>query len=127
LNPPDSYKGIKYYDPVKVAHGAVRVMRERERCAMVVCASHLGYYPNPKPEEVGDSQVASQVDGIDFIASGHTHTFMRQPIAVKQPSGNNTIVFQVGKSGIYLGRVDFTVRANKVTAYAGRILDLSDA
>ncbi|HYG80568.1 MAG TPA: metallophosphatase [Pyrinomonadaceae bacterium] len=127
LNPPESFRGVKYYDPVKVAHGAVRVLRERERCAMVVCASHLGYYPNPKGDEVGDSQVASQVDGIDFIASGHTHTFMRQPVAVKQPSGNNTIIFQVGKSGIYLGRVDFTVRANKVTAYAGRLLDLNDA
>ncbi|HKQ53428.1 MAG TPA: metallophosphatase [Pyrinomonadaceae bacterium] len=127
LNPPDSFKGVKYHDPVKVTRGAVQFLRERERCAMVVCASHLGYYPNPKPDDVGDSQVASQVDGIDFIASGHTHTFMRQPVAVKQPSGSNTIVFQVGKSGIYLGRVDFTVRSNKVTASAGRLLDLRDA
>ena len=31
-----------------------------------------GYYPNPKEGEVGDTQVAAQVDGIDFIASGHT-------------------------------------------------------
>jgi len=127
LNPPESFKGVKYYDPVKVSKGAVEVLRNRERCAMVVCASHLGYYPNPKADEVGDSQVASQVDGIDFIASGHTHTFMRQPVLTKQPSGGNTVIFQVGKSGIYLGRVDFTVRSNKVTAYAGRLLDLQDA
>ena len=127
LNPPESFKGIKYYDPVKVALGAVRVLREKERCAMVVCASHLGYYPNPKPDDVGDSQVAAQVDGIDFIASGHTHTFMKQPVIAKQPKGGNTVIFQVGKSGIYLGRVDFTVRANKVTASAGRLLDLRAA
>ncbi|HEX8845794.1 MAG TPA: metallophosphatase [Pyrinomonadaceae bacterium] len=124
---PENFKGIKYYDPVKVSVGAVRVLRERERCAMVVCASHLGYYPNPKGDDVGDSQVAAQVDGIDFIASGHTHTFMQQPVLVKQPGGANTVIFQVGKSGIYLGRVDFTVRANKVTAFAGRLLDLSKA
>jgi 5'-nucleotidase len=94
---------------------------------MVVCASHLGYYPNPKGDEVGDSQVAAQVDGIDFIASGHTHTFMQQPVIAKQPGGGNTVIFQVGKSGIYLGRVDFTVRENKVTAHAGRLLDLRAA
>jgi 5'-nucleotidase len=123
---PENFKGIKYYEPVKVSRGAVRVLRERERCAMVVCASHLGYYPNPKGNEIGDTQVASQVDGIDFIASGHTHTFMEKPVITKQPSGGNTIIFQVGKSGIYLGRVDFTVKANKVTAYAGRLLDLRD-
>ncbi|MDT5121558.1 MAG: 5-nucleotidase [Acidobacteriota bacterium] len=124
---PENFKGVKYYEPVKVSRGAVRVLRERERCAMVVCASHLGYYPNPKGNEIGDTQVAAQVDGIDFIASGHTHTFMDKPVITKQPSGGNTIIFQVGKSGIYLGRVDFTVKANKVTAYAGRLLDLRDA
>lgn len=127
LNPPESFKGLKYYDPVKTARGAVRALREVEKCAMVVCASHLGYYPNPKGDEIGDSQVVAQVDGIDFIASGHTHTFMKQPVLARQPSGNNTVIFQVGKSGIYLGRVDFTVKANKVTASAGRLLDLRDA
>ena len=124
---PENFKGIKYYEPVKISRGAVRVLREREGCAMVVCASHLGYYPNPKQDELGDTQVVAQVDGIDFIASGHTHTFMQQPVLAKQPSGGNTVIFQVGKSGIYLGRVDFTVKNNKVTAHAGRLLDLRDA
>jgi 5'-nucleotidase len=123
---PENFKGVTYYDPIKVAQGAVRVLRGKERCTMVVCASHLGYYPNPKGDEVGDSQVAAQVDGIDFIASGHTHTFMKEPVIAKQPSGGSTIIFQVGKSGIYLGRVDFKLREGKVTAAAGRLLDLRD-
>jgi 5'-nucleotidase len=127
LNSPESFAGLKYYDPVKVARGAVRALREVERCAMVVCLSHLGYYPKPKGDEIGDSQVVGQVDGIDFIASGHTHTFMKQPVLVRQPSGKDTVIFQVGKSGIYLGRVDFTVKSGKVTASAGRLLDLRNA
>ena len=126
LNPPESFKGLKYYDPIKVSRGAVRALREVERCGMVICLSHLGYYPRPKGDELGDSQLVEQVDGIDFIASGHTHTFMKQPVLVRQPSGRDTVIFQVGKSGIYLGRVDFTVKANKVTAHAGRLLDLRD-
>jgi 5'-nucleotidase len=109
-----------------MARGAVRALREHERCAMVIGISHLGYYPRPKGDDLGDSQVVEQVDGIDFIASGHTHTFMKQPVLARQPSGKNTVIFQVGKSGIYLGRVDFTVKANKVTAHAGRLLDLRD-
>ena len=80
----------------------------------------------PKDGEIGDSQVAAQVDGIDFIASGHTHTFMTKPVIAKQPSGGNTIIFQVGKSGIYVGRVDLKMRDGKVTAAAGRLLDLRD-
>jgi 5'-nucleotidase len=88
--------------------------------------THLGYYPSPREGEIGDSQVASQVDGIDFIAGGHTHTFMKKPVLVKQPSGGNTIIFQVGKSGIYVGRVDLKMRGGKVIASAGRLIDLRD-
>src|SRR6266480_4917729 len=123
---PENFRGVKYNDPVKASREVVRTLRERERCTLVVGMSHLGYYPNPRGGEIGDTQVAAQVDGIDFIASGHTHTFMKKPVLQKSPSGKDTIIFQVGRSGIYVGRVDFTVRDGKVTAYAGRLLDLRD-
>ena len=123
---PDNFKPVKYLDPVRMARGVVKLLREQEHCTLVLGMSHLGYFPNPKEEELGDTQVAAQVDGIDFIASGHTHTFMKAPVLQKTPSGANTIIFQVGKSGIYVGRVDFTVRDGKVTAHAGRLLDLRD-
>jgi 5'-nucleotidase len=122
----DNFKPLKYLDPVSTARGAVKLLREQERCQMVLGMSHLGYYANPKGDEVGDSQVAAQVDGIDFIASGHTHTFMEKPVLQRNPSGNDTVIFQVGRSGIYVGRVDFTLRDGKVTAHAGRLLDLRD-
>ena len=123
---PANFKGVKHLDPVKMASGVVKLLRGQERCQLVVGMTHLGYYPNPKPGDVGDSQVAAQVDGIDFIAGGHTHTFMKEPVLVKQPSGGNTIVFQVGKSGIYVGRVDLKMRGGKVVASAGRLIDLRD-
>jgi 5'-nucleotidase len=123
---PDNFKGVKYNDPVKATRDVVATLRGRERCTVVVGMSHLGYYPKAGKGEIGDTQVAAQVDGIDFIASGHTHTFMKQPVITKTPSGGNTIIFQVGKSGIYVGRVDMKVRAGKVVAAAGRLLDLRD-
>ncbi|MDQ1640359.1 MAG: 5-nucleotidase [Pyrinomonadaceae bacterium] len=123
---PENFKGVKYMDPVKSARDVVETLRQRERCKLVIGMSHLGYYPNATGGEIGDTQVASQVDGIDFIASGHTHTFMQKPVLTKQPSGNDTIIFQVGRSGIYVGRVDFKLQAGKVVASAGRLLDLRD-
>jgi 5'-nucleotidase len=123
---PENFKGVKYLDPVRMANGVVKLLRGQERCQLVVGMSHLGLYPQAPPEVIGDSQVAAQVDGIDFIASGHTHTFMKQPMLTKQPSGNDTVIFQVGRSGIYVGRVDFKLRDGKVTASAGRLLDLRD-
>src|SRR5436309_1072030 len=123
---PDNFKPLKYLDPVRMTRGVVKLLREQERCTLVLGMSHLGYYPNPQRDQIGDTQVAAQVDGIDFIASGHTHTFMEKPVLQKTPNGKDTIVFQVGRSGIYVGRVDFTLRDGKVTAYRGRLLDLRD-
>jgi 5'-nucleotidase len=121
---PENFKGVKYNDPVKAAGEVVKTLRDKERCTLVVGMSHLGYYSNPKPGDIGDSQVAEQVDGIDFIASGHTHTFMKEPVITKTPSGGSTMIFQVGRSGIYVGRVDLKVRDGKLVAAAGRLLDL---
>jgi len=123
---PDNFKPLHYLDPVKTVGEVTKLLREQEGCSLVLGMSHLGYYAEPKGNEVGDSQVAAQVDGIDFIASGHTHTFMQKPVLQKNPSGKDTIIFQVGRSGIYVGRIDFTVRDGKVTASAGRLLDLRD-
>jgi hypothetical protein len=44
----------------------------------------------------------------------------------KQPCGAETMIFQVGKSGIYLGRVDFPMRAGKVVARSGELVDLRE-
>jgi len=123
---PENFKGEKYNDSVTAAREVVSILRGRERCALVVAMSHLGYYANNKDGSIGDSQLAAQVDGIDFIASGHTHTFMTEPVITKQPQGGKTVIFQVGRSGIYVGRVDMKMRDGKVTAAAGRLLDLRD-
>lgn len=120
---PANFKGVTYNDPVVSAREVVKTLREKERCALVVCMSHLGYYDNGQR---GDSLVASQVDGIDFIAGGHTHTFMKEPVKTKQPCGAETLIFQVGKSGINVGRVDFTFRSGKLIAASGRVIDLSE-
>ena len=118
---PDNFKGVTYIDPVVAARDVVKVLREQERCALIIAMSHLGYYEDGQR---GDSMVAAQVDGIDFIASGHTHTFMKEPVFQSQPCGNKTMIFQVGKSGIHLGRVDFTFRGGKVASFKAQLLDL---
>jgi 5'-nucleotidase len=120
---PDNFKGITFIDPVIAAKDTVKTLREKERCALVVCMSHLGYTKSPSRSGVQDSQLAAQVDGIDFIAGGHTHTFMEAPVWQTQPCGAKTLIFQVGKSGIYLGRVDFTFRGGKLADLKGRLVD----
>ena len=120
---PDNFKGVTYIDPVIAARDVVKKLREDEHCLLVVCMSHLGYNDDTQR---GDRLVASQIDGIDFIASGHTHTFMKEPVTQTQPCGAKTTIFQVGKSGIYVGRVDFTFRNGKLADTRVRLLDSRD-
>jgi 5'-nucleotidase len=123
---PENFKGVTYRDPIETSRTTVKTLREKERCQLVIAMSHLGYYESPREGQIGDVQLVERVDGIDFIASGHTHTFMEQPVIAKQPGGGQTTIFQVGKSGIYVGRVDFTIRAGKVASVTARLLDLRD-
>ena len=118
---PANFQGVTFIDPTLAARDVVKKLREEERCSLVVCMSHLGYN---KDNQRGNSLVASQVDGIDFIASGHTHLFMEQPVTQTQPCGAKTLIFEMGKSGIYVGRVDFTFRSGRIIAASGRLLDL---
>jgi len=123
---PANFKGVTYLDPVTTARAVVSTLREKEKCTLVVCMSHLGYSEHPRQGAIIDTTVASQVDGIDFIASGHSHIFMEKPVMQTQPCGKETMIFQVGKSGIYVGRVDFTLRDGKVAKVDGQLLDLRE-
>ncbi|MFN2406869.1 MAG: bifunctional UDP-sugar hydrolase/5'-nucleotidase [Pyrinomonadaceae bacterium] len=122
----ENFKGVTYIDPVIAARDVVKTLREKERCAFVVCMSHLGYSATPRANSVSDGVVAAQVDGIDFIASGHSHLFMEKPVEQTQPCGAKTLIFQVGKSGINLGRVDFTFRTGKLVGATGRLVDVRE-
>src|SRR3989475_12039163 len=60
---PANFKPLKYLDPVRMARGVTKLLREQEKCELVLGMSHLGYYPNPQRDGIGDTQVAAQVDG----------------------------------------------------------------
>src|SRR5213593_3646697 len=48
LIPDDSFKPLKYLDPMGMSRAVVKLLREQERCTLVIGMSHLGYYPTPR-------------------------------------------------------------------------------
>ncbi len=103
---------VGYEEPVAVARRMIERLRVEERCPVVICLSHLGlkgYAGAP-----GDEELAASAPGIDFIVGGHSHTFMNAPSHV--PNGEReTLIYQVGFAGLYLGRVDLRVTRNEVS------------
>lgn len=99
------YKETRYLDPVAMAEDTVRILKEEEKCDLVVCLSHLGYeYRN---EKISDLKLASLTEDIDLIIGGHTHTFLPKPTVAQNKNGKNVLINQVGWAGLNLGRIDF--------------------
>jgi len=97
------HEGVRYTDPFGAAHRCVSELRA-QGCSLIVCLSHLGYrYRGNTPS---DTFLAQEVEGIDLILGGHTHTFLDQPDVYAKPDGRQTLVNQVGWGGMRLGRVD---------------------
>ncbi|MFM8963317.1 MAG: bifunctional metallophosphatase/5'-nucleotidase [Sphingomonadales bacterium] len=104
LVPTSNFQGIHFKDPYQSARDVVTQLQERN-CDIIICLSHLGYkYEDPsKPSDVN---LAKVVSGIDFILGGHTHTFMEEPTKVKDPSGHDVWIHQVGWAGVRLGVIE---------------------
>lgn len=82
---------------------------------VVVLLSHNGF-------DV-DRKLASRVDGIDVILTGHTHDALPEPVIV-----NNTLVIGSGSNGKFVSRVDLDVRDGRVQGYGYRLIPVfSDA
>lgn len=96
--------GVKYLDPVESANAMAAFLKEKKKCDLVICLSHLGYYL--KEEHVGDITIAKKSHCIDLILGGHTHTFMPEPDKEPNSDGNEVIINQTGAYGVYLGRIN---------------------
>lgn len=113
----DMYGDTRYLDPIKVAQGMVRFLRQEKECELVICLSHLGYEYKNDAKKVSDIHLAKNTSGIDLIIGGHTHTFLPEPQKLKNKDGKIVLVNQVGWAGLYLGRIDFYMEKKKIKKY----------
>lgn len=101
------YGNTRYNDPVEAAQRTARLLKEEQHCDLVICLSHLGYRYNEK--KVSDEVLAQQSTNIDLIIGGHTHTFLDEPVRLRNADGKEVLVAQVGWAGLRLGRIDYYV------------------
>jgi 5'-nucleotidase len=94
--------GVKYLDPARVALGTATMLKQQQKCDMVICISHLGWNINRE----GDDQYMIQGSrNIDLVLGGHSHTFMTQLEYCNNMDGKPIPVDQNGKSAVFVGRL----------------------
>lgn len=100
-----------YLDPIIQANKYASILKNEEKCDLVICLSHLGY--KYKEKKVSDQILAKESQFIDLIIGAHTHTFMAQPETLRNSMNEEVKIFQVGFAGINLGRVDYYFEKTK--------------
>lgn len=107
------YKGIKYLNPIEISKDISDDLKYNHNCDLIICLSHLGFSYSKDKNIMCDLILAKQTKNIDLIIGGHTHTFLDEPVKVKNLENKDVIINQVGCFGINLGKIDFYFSENK--------------
>jgi 5'-nucleotidase len=98
------YQGVKYIPHTEIANRIAQNLKEKKKCDVIICLSHLGYER--------DIEFAQKSRNIDIILGGHSHTFMKEPKFVNNLDGKQVMIHQTNGRGINVGKVD--IRLEKV-------------
>ena len=107
------FKETKYLDPIEISQEMTRILKEKEKCDLIICLSHLGHFYKDAPSKICDVSLAKSTKDIDLIIGGHTHTFLEKPVIVDNIKGEKVIINQVGCWGLFLGQIDFYFDSKK--------------
>ena len=109
---PKNVAGLQFIAPEDALKHYLREVKAQSD--IVVVLSHIGHQ--------ADRILAEEVDGIDVIIGGHSHTKVLSPVMVK-----NTIILQAWEHAKALGVLDLTVEKGKILKYDGRLEEIKPA
>ena len=113
--------GTYFLDPVETARATVEEIHAHEKVDMIVCVSHSGTNASD-PEKSEDEILAAQVEGIDLIISGHSHTQLEEPIV-----SGDTVIASAGQYNENAGIVTFAYEDGKYTMDQYQLQPLDDS
>lgn len=113
---------VEFKDYIEEAKKAVEQL-ESQGINKIIALTHIGF-----DDGGGDNDLtlAKEVEGIDVIVGGHSHTKLAEP--VKDITGDEpTIIVQANEYSNFLGTLDVEFdEKGKVIGYAGKLLDLNE-
>ncbi len=93
--------GVKFLNPIDKAQEMADLLKNKEKCDLVICLSHLGWGSGVE----SDKAMMSKTRNIDIVLGGHSHTHFKEMQFVKNLDGKEIGNDQNGKSGIFVGRI----------------------
>ena len=100
-----NYGPLRFLDPIETTRKMVRVLRNEQKCDIVICLSHLGWGSTEFP----DNNVIPCVSGVDLVLGGHSHTYFTQLEYLNDSTGHAVPIDQNGKHGAFIGKISLDV------------------
>ena len=97
--------GLIFDDIVESSKEIVNEIKKNENVDLIIALSHSGTNSDPKSSE--DEILAKEVPEIDVIISGHSHTYMDNPILI-----GDTAVVSAGEYGRFVGNLQLSKKEN---------------
>lgn len=120
---------VAFANYITSAKAAVKKLEDRG-VNKIFALTHIGFDDNEAIDN--DQLLARNVDGIDVIVGGHSHTKLEKPVVVDETvvpgKSEPTIIAQAYQYGDFLGNLDLTFDyKGKLTEYNGSLIDVSKA
>lgn len=104
---PTNTEGIDFTSYIEASRKAVAYFKDKN-VDLIVAITHIGI---DEETDVTTKDIAKEVDGIDVIIDGHSHTELPEGLVV-----NNTLIAQTGSYLKNLGMVDIEFKGGKVVS-----------
>ncbi|HBE41626.1 MAG TPA: hypothetical protein DDW27_10570 [Bacteroidales bacterium] len=112
---------VTFSKQIPAARQMVRELKE-ENCDIIICLSHSGISKDKKGNWAGeDVELAGKVKDIDVIISGHTHTYLNNPVVV-----NGIPVVQTGEYGVNVGKLTLIYENGRVRVKDYSLIPVDD-
>ncbi|MBR0274503.1 MAG: 5'-nucleotidase C-terminal domain-containing protein [Bacteroidaceae bacterium] len=92
-------EGVRYTDPIAAAQPVADYLKNKAKCDLVICLSHLGW----SIAGVSDEELIPATRNIDVVIGGHSHTYFASPQLMKNADGSDVPDNQMGKNARYVG------------------------
>jgi len=93
-----------------------------ENCDVIICLSHSGISKDKNGKWAGeDVELAEKVKGIDVIISGHTHTYLKNPLVV-----NGVPIVQAGEYGVNIGKLSLEYQNGGISVNDYSLIPVDD-
>ncbi|WP_186579673.1 5'-nucleotidase C-terminal domain-containing protein [Aquibacillus kalidii] len=114
---------IAFENYLQEAEKAVEAF-EAQGVNKIIALTHIGYDDNAAVDN--DLTLAKQVEGIDIIVGGHSHTALAEPTVVAEDE-TPTVIVQTGSGNSNLGVLDVEFDNNGIVlTQTGKLIEIGD-